>query len=101
VRGGCWQCGNVAHLMAAAFPPRTGRNLRHPLGAMSRTPGDKSREDFLIWKVLPENVILRSMVPHQPLELHRQHQGRDGAGGKIGRLGELIDVTSLFAERGE
>ena len=53
-----------------------------------------------MWQdALSENVILRSMVPHQPLQLHSQHQCRGCAGGESGLLGELIDVARLLAQR--
>ena len=64
------------------WQPRTGRNLRHHRGAMSRTPWRSAAEKrrSICRYVLSENVILRSVVPHQSLEFHRQHQGRGRSG---------------------
>ena len=51
-----------------------------------------------MWQsALSENVILRSVVPHQALQLEGEHNRRGGAGGESRVLGELVDVAGLLA----
>lgn len=88
------------HLALAGAEVGTGRNLRHRIAVVSRRTGKHRQNQGLATAhcALTLNVILRTVVPYQAFQLHRQQQRAGLPGRKPGLLRELVDVPGFAAQ---